>query len=185
MRNLSSRQREILQRLTQKGDLAVEEIQAELGISQATAYREIQELTQMGLAAKIPGGIGRKETSLSHCIQCGRENNLRTNFLIEKNDGQRFAACCSHCGLLTLSRQTDVSVAMTTDFIYGTMVNVKQAWYVLNSKINLCCRPSLLSFSDLGDAQRFKQGFEGEVLDYASAQKKIQEMMAFVSIQAL
>ncbi len=178
MKNLSPRQQKILNLVTQKGDLAVEEIQRAINVSQATAYREIQALAQMGLAAKIAGGIGRMQIPLTRCIQCGHENNPRLTFLIEKQDGTKSAACCPHCGLMALESLDGISTAMTADFFHGTMLNARQAWYVLNSNINLCCSPSVLSFLQRDYAERFSKGFGGDVVNFASAQTKIKEMMA-------
>jgi Fe2+ or Zn2+ uptake regulation protein len=178
MKNLSPRQREILKLVEGKKDLSIEEIQQSIGISQATAYREIQELSQMGLVAKIPGGISQIETSTTSCVQCRGETNARTTFIIEQKDGKKLAACCSHCGMMALASNSNVSTAMTIDFVYGKMLNVSQAWYVLNSNVVLCCSPSILSFSNRDDATRFTQGFGGEVMDFVRAKNRISEMMA-------
>lgn len=132
----------------------------------------------MGLVKKVHGGVSRVERSLTRCLLCGRENNPRTTVLMEQEDGVQFAACCPHCGLLTLARRTNIRVAMTPDFIYGTLLNASQAWYVLNSGVSLCCQPSLLSFSNSEDARRFAQGFGGEVIEYLEARRKVQELMA-------
>jgi Fe2+ or Zn2+ uptake regulation protein len=178
VKNISPRQREILDLVTQKGDISVEEIQQAVDISQATAYREIQALAQADLVAKTPGGIGRMGTSARQCIQCGQENNPRTAFHIEQTSGEKFSACCPHCGLMALSSRADIRIAMTPDFFYGTMLNVRDAWYVVESTIGLCCRPSVLSFSHRADAERFVQGFGGTLLDFVRAQNKIREMMS-------
>jgi biotin operon repressor len=178
MKNLSPRQQEILRLIKQKGNLSVEELRKTFGISQATAYREIQELSQMGLAAKTTGGISQLENLPARCIQCRGETNARTAFIIEQKDGEKFSACCSHCGMMALSNNRNVSTAMTIDFIYGKMLNVSQAWYVLNSSVILCCSPSILSFSSRDDADRFSRGFGGEVMDFIRAQSRINEMMA-------
>ena len=179
MNNLTPRQREILKLVNQKGDLSVGELRQAIDISQATAYREFQDLAQMGLVNKISGGISRMENTPQRCVQCGRDNNPRTSFLIEQTDGEKLVACCSHCGLMALAKRTNISTAMTTDFFYGTLLNASQAWYVLNSSVNLCCRPSTLTFSNPDDAKRFAQSFGGELLDFAEAQQKIKETMAF------
>jgi DeoR family transcriptional regulator, copper-sensing transcriptional repressor len=179
MKNLTPRKREILKLVNLKGDLLVEELRQQIDVSQATAYREIQELVQMGLVNKITGGISRLETSPRLCMQCGRENNPRTAFIIEQTDGEKLTACCSHCGLMALVKRTNISTVMTTDFIYGTFLNAKEAWYVVNSSVNLCCRPSTLSFANPDDAKRFTQGFGGDVLDFDSAHQKIKEKMKF------
>ncbi|MBI5352947.1 MAG: DeoR/GlpR transcriptional regulator [Chloroflexi bacterium] len=182
MKNLSPRQQEILKLIKQKGNLSVEEIQKAIGISQATAYREIQELSRMGLGAKIPGGISQIENSPTRCVQCRGETNARTLFIIELKDGEKLSACCSHCGMMALANNPNVSTAMTVDFIYGKMLNVSQAWYVLNSNVVLCCSPSILSFSSREDAIRFTQGFEGEVMDFPNAQKNLNQMMTLIQL---
>jgi DeoR family transcriptional regulator, copper-sensing transcriptional repressor len=178
-KKLTPRQREILRLVAEKGDLKVGEIQQTFDIAQATVYREIQKLEEMKLVVKIPGGVSRMEFSSKGCAQCGRENNPRTVFFFEHQNGEKFSACCSHCGLIALAKRTDIITAMTTDFLYGTMLNARLAWYVLDSVVCLCCRPSILSFSNQDDASRFVQGFGGQVFDFSSAQTKIKEMMAF------
>ena len=161
----------------EKENVAVGDIQKSLGISQATAYREIQSLTQMGLAAKIPGGVGKLETSFRHCFQCGAEVNSRIAFLIEQEDGKQLVTCCAHCGLMTLARLAEIRSAMTTDFFYGTMINACQAWYVVNSNVILCCKPSVLSFSNQDEALRFIKGFKGQAANFSTVQKKIRALM--------
>ena len=182
MKKLSPRQQEILSLIKQKGNLSVEEIQKAINISQATAYREIRELSQMGLAVKTIGGIGQIENSPLHCVQCRGETNARTIFIIELKDGEKLSACCSHCGMMALAGNRSVKTAMTVDFIYGKMLNVSQAWYVLNSNVALCCNPSIISFSNRDDAIRFSKGFGGEIMDFASARKSINKMMAITPI---
>ena len=182
MNNLTPRQREILKLVNQKGDLSVEELRQEIDMSQATAYREIQDLAQMGLINKISGGISRMESSPQRCVQCGRENNPRTSFMIEQTDGEKQVACCAHCGLMALANRTNVKTAMTTDFFYGRLLNASHAWYVLNSSVSLCCRPSTLTFSSEDEARRFTQGYGGEAVDFSEAQQKIRDMTAFKNV---
>ena len=91
MKNLSPRQREILKLIDEKKDLSIEEIRQTIGVSQATAYRETQELSQMGLVAKIPGGISQIEASTTRCVQCRGETNARTTFIIEQKDGKKLS----------------------------------------------------------------------------------------------
>jgi DeoR/GlpR family transcriptional regulator of sugar metabolism len=181
MNNLSARQREIVKLINEKGNLSVDELRQEMGISQATAYREIQDLTQLGLVNKVSGGVSRVQSSAQRCMQCGRENTQRTTFTIELTNGERHVACCAHCGLIAIAKHASLNTAMTLDFIYGTLINASQAWYVLNSEVNLCCRPSTLTFSNRADAERFTQGFGGEVLSFSDAQQKMKEMTAFTN----
>jgi DeoR family transcriptional regulator, copper-sensing transcriptional repressor len=172
VKNLSPRRREILKLVALKGDATIEEIQQSIGISQATTYREVQALLQTGLVTKIPGGISLVEASATGCIQCGQEGNPRLTFMIEHKDGAKSVACCAHCGLMALTKRDDISAVMTTDFFNGTLLNARQAWYVLNSDVSLCCSPPILSFLQRDYAERFSLGFGGDVVDFVSAQKK-------------
>ncbi|MBI5945958.1 MAG: DeoR family transcriptional regulator [Chloroflexi bacterium] len=182
MKNISPRQKEILKLVQEKKDLSIEELRKTIGISQATAYREIQELSQMGLVAKVPGGISKIEATSDRCVQCRGETNARTTFIIEQKDGKKLSACCSHCGMMALANNSNINTAMTIDFVYGKMLNVSQAWYVVNSVVTLCCSPSILSFSNREDATRFTQGFGGEVMDFPNAQKSLNKMMTLIQI---
>lgn len=177
MKNLSPRQQKIVSLLEQKGHVGIDEIRDMLGVSQATAYREIQALTESGIAAKVPGGISQVEKREKNCVQCGREVNPRSAFIIEQTDGSRVSACCPHCGLMALSNRRNASMAMVTDFFYGTILSANQAWYVMNSDVSLCCRPSLLTFSNVEDARRFCSSFGGEVLDFIQAKNSLRTIM--------
>ncbi|GAB4488881.1 MAG: DeoR/GlpR family DNA-binding transcription regulator [Anaerolineales bacterium] len=179
MKNLSPRQRKILDVLTQKGDLAVAEIRAAVGISQATAYREIQALVQAGLAQKTPGGITQTEPSAQHCLHCHRPVHPRLIFYLEQADTSRHVACCAHCGLLALHRLGgDTRQAMTSDFLYGTLLNAAQAWYVLESSIAPCCHPSVLPFGSPRNAERFASAFGGQACDFSTAQAQLEQLMS-------
>ncbi len=179
MKSPSPRQREILAVLNQKGFVAVEEICRVADISQASAYREIQALIRMGLAVKIPGGIGQVEQPLSGCLQCGRAASARLAFFIERKEAAQQVACCAHCGLLALAEGADVQSAMTSDFLYGVLLPARQAWYVLDSSVSPCCRPSVLCFSDQRSAGQFAQGFGGRVVDFAGAVAGLRALMNF------
>ncbi|MEI6290326.1 MAG: DeoR family transcriptional regulator [Chloroflexota bacterium] len=177
MKNTSSRQQSILNLLLEKKDLTVAEIQQSEGISMATAYREIQSIVMQGLAAKTVGGITRNQKTPGNCFHCGRDGSPRESFIIEKKDGSRANACCPHCGLLAIKERNDINSAMTIDFFYGTLLSASQAWYVINSSIAPCCRPSVLTFADPTDAQRLTQAFGGEVTSFPEALEKIKNLM--------
>lgn len=179
MNTLSPRQQTILEIVNKKGNVLIDEIQQIMDISQATAYREIQTLIQLGAVSKIPGGVRRMELNSTHCLQCGGEINSRLGFLIEKKDGSQLSACCAHCGLMAITANSNINTAMTADFMYGTMLNVRQAWYVLHDDIGICCTPSVLSFSKQEDAKRFVKGFGGSVVNFTDAQHMIKEKMTF------
>jgi hypothetical protein len=179
MNDLSPRQEKILELVNKRGNVPVTEIQQILEISQATAYREMQMLIQMGAVTKVPGGIRRVASKPARCVQCGGELNPRLSFLIEKKDGTQLNACCAHCGLMAINILPGIHTAMTADFIYGTMLNVRQAWYVLHDEIGVCCTPSVLCFSKQEDAKRFVKGFGGSAVNFVDVQRIIKEKMSF------
>lgn len=178
MKNLSPRQQKLLNWLTQTGDLSIAEIRARTGVSQATAYREIHALISAGVAQKVPGGITLPESAASLCLHCRRPVNPRLVFHIQASEGSRRTACCAHCGLLALSRLNDTHQAMTADFLYGALLNAAQAWYVLESDVAPCCRPSALAFDAQSDAERFAAAFGGRVYAFSAAQAEITRLMS-------
>jgi nitrous oxide reductase accessory protein NosL len=80
---------------------------------------------------------------------------------------------------MAINRLSDIDTAMTSDFIYGTMLNVRQAWYVLHDEIGVCCTPSVLCFSKQEDAKRFVKGFGGNIVNFVDVQRIIREKMSF------
>ncbi len=182
MNNLTPRQQEIVKLVNHMESVSISELRKLMDLSQATVYREVQDLTQAGVVKKVPGGIGRIEFSPNRCVQCGRENNARTPFMIELIDGEKMVACCAHCGLMALTKRNNVSTATITDFFYGTLLNASQACYVLNSSVSLCCRPSTITFSNQQDGEHFIKGFGGQLHDFAGAIQIIKETMAFTNV---
>ncbi len=180
MKNLSPRRREMINLLNEKLDISATELQLAFNISQATVYREMQVLIDSGYAHKIPGGISQREpSSHNHCAQCHQPTHARTAFVMEQLDGVSLAACCAHCGLMAIQRRPGMRSVMTADFFYGTMLNAAQAWYVLESGISPCCRPSVLSFASRENAERFAEAFGGHAADFSQARQETQALMAF------
>ena len=105
------------------------------------------------------------------CFQCGAPVNERAPFVIQLQDGTQRRACCPHCGLMALSNPK-VAMALASDYLFGRMVNVRQATFLFGSSVDLCCAPSVLCFANEADARRFQMGFGGQIytLDQATAQ---------------
>ena len=179
MKSLSPRQREIFNLLNQNSHISAVEIQVQFQVSQATAYREIQTLVQRGYAAKTAGGISLVEQAASErCIQCKREIKQNLVFIIESAAGQKLTTCCAHCGLMALTHQQAAS-AMATDYFYGTIISATRAWYVLESLVNPCCTPSILTFASQEDARRFAEAFNGKLADFSQARQHNNNLMHF------
>jgi hypothetical protein len=179
---LTPRQQQILDMLASKNRLAIAEIRKFFNVSTATAYRDANRLVDLGLAYRTHGGLQRENTSLpilnqGRCVFCGGSINPRTLFTIHVNDVTVLPACCAHCGFMALATHPESISAMTVDFIYGRMVNVRNAAYLVESIVNFCCTPSVLCFSTPDEAIRFQQGFGGKLLDFGQTQNFITHSM--------
>jgi DNA-binding Lrp family transcriptional regulator len=182
----NERQGLILEYLREKGSASVHEVQQKLGIPTATLYRDIASLVRADRLRRSHGRLHYQQPTevnlpLANCVMCGAGVNPRTALSIQLNDGRQAAACCPHCGLLYISRQPGVRSALVTDFLYGKMHNVRQAVYVLESQVQICCRPSLLCFANSDDASRFQAGFGGQVLSFEQAMQRLNHMMSLDS----
>jgi DeoR family transcriptional regulator, copper-sensing transcriptional repressor len=176
MSNLpSQRQEHILKWLQEAQSLSIEAISQHFGVSIMTVHRDLAVLSEQGLVEKVHGGVmlpkARPESS-SLCRMCGILIQARTGLIIHLTSGDNFPACCPHCGLMLMAGQA-IKSALAPDVIYQRMINVLQAYYVLGSRVTLCCAPSLLCFADQADALSFQAGFGGEVLNYVQAQQSL------------
>jgi len=182
MADLTERQRLLLDELNTRRALTIEEIQRLFSVSSATAYREIRALVERGEAIKTQGGIKlpppRPVESIptQACSFCGGEINERSIFIIQLKDGSRRKACCAHCGLMALG-SFDSASALASDFLYHHMVNVRQAAFLLESSVSLCCQPSVLVFANRIDAEHFQAGFGGQVCTLEQAQQRLNAIM--------
>ncbi len=173
------RQAQIIVWLQENDTLTIKELVARLNVSAMTIHRDLDKLAAAGLVQKVHGGVklapeeslqGQTAVSLP-CVMCGTAVSSRTAFTITLDNDHKETACCAHCGILRLSQLDGVGSALTPDFIYGRMVNVFQAWFLVGSDVQLCCVPGILSFARANDAQKFQQGFHGEVMDFTAVQQ--------------
>lgn len=172
----TARQQSILNWLNEEQTLTIEELVTRLGVSAMTIHRDLDALAETGQVQKIHGGVTlpRAKPSDSLAVQicelCNTLVSSRTAFVLQSEAGETFHACCPHCGLLLLHQLRAVSVALTKDFLYGRMVNVHQATFLLESGVILCCAPSVLVFANPADATRFQRGFGGQIMTFSEAQ---------------
>jgi len=181
MPTLTDRQQKLLA-IIQTGQFAsIEQIVAHFDVSTPTAYRDIRALVDAGLAVKTSRGVkiapSPEPPRLDRkCFFCSAPLSERTAFILQMQDGSQLNACCPHCGLMALSR-LGVQSALTSDFIYGRMVNARQAVYLLESSVNLCCEPTVLSFASESDANRFQMGYGGSIFTLEQALIRLHELM--------
>jgi DeoR family transcriptional regulator, copper-sensing transcriptional repressor len=175
MKQTPERRREIiLERLRQSGRLSMDQIVKDLGVSIMTANRDVRQLEEDGLIRRERGGIAMPAPSAKPdvCFMCRRQVPDRTRFLFSDPNGEISTACCPHCGISRLVGQNPANI-FATDFLYGTLVSANAATYVIGSSVKLCCAPSVLSFENQEDAQRFQNGFGGELMDLQTTFKRL------------
>lgn len=182
MKTATERQRYILTHLEKRGSVAISEIRDQLGVSAMTISRDVNKLAQAGLLTKARGEVtlpdessirGRKS---DNCALCGGTPSAHDMVLISNSTGERQRTCCPHCGLLLLLRSSSDVTALTLDFITHHMVDARQAVYVVDSTVTLCCSPGILSFSNPQAAEEFRRGFGGATIDFQQALAYVQGM---------
>jgi DeoR family transcriptional regulator, copper-sensing transcriptional repressor len=167
----SERQTFILDWLRETRALSIEQIAQRLGVSTMTIHRDIAQLTREGVVEKVHGGVTlpRKIANMpaqAACKLCVAPILERTSVILQPAQGDTLYACCPHCGIMLLGEADSTVAALARDFIYGRMVNMRQAVYLLQSDIHLCCVPSVLCFASHEDAARFQVGFGGTLYSF-------------------
>jgi hypothetical protein len=181
MQTLTDRQQQLYEWLVASDLLLISDIQDRFNISVSSAYRDIRVLVESSLAKKTKNGIRilpSKSDPQSNelCWHCGGLLNERVSFIIKLRDGSSRSTCCAHCGLMTL-KLPNIQSALTSDFLSGRMINVRQGTYILKSNVSLCCEPSVLSFASKNDASRFQMGFGGLLCDFDQAISQLNNWM--------
>lgn len=170
----AARHQQIMVWLEEEKSLSIREIESRLGVSHMTVHRDLDQLAKQNLIRKVRAGAilipaaERQSINQDNCHMCGRRVTRRTEFIIMRQAKTQRTACCPHCGLLLLANGAE-ETALARDFLYGQMVNVYQAYYLLGSNVQLCCVPTILCFSGISDAQKFSLGFGGQVMDFSAA----------------
>jgi DeoR family transcriptional regulator, copper-sensing transcriptional repressor len=167
------RRKWILETLRQRGSLSLEEITAELGVSNMTINRDVQHLETEGSVKRIHGGIVQPDVAPQEttCATCHAPISNRMQFLYTTTTGANQVYCCPHCGFARLGRLSNVIGVYATDFLYGTMIDANNATYVIGSRVSLCCEPTVLSFKDSQQAEAFCRGFGGKTYPITEAIK--------------
>ncbi len=181
MAMLTDRQVQMYELLQIRQRISTEEIKEHFAISSATASRDIHALVLAGMAVKASHGVKLAPPTDTpfhemKCSYCSGTLKERTIFIIQMEDGTQRNACCCHCGLMALER-AGVQSALASDFLYGRMVNARQAAYILGSTVNLCCEPSVLCFANEDEARGFQTGYGGCLCTMPEAISQLKGLM--------
>lgn len=151
------------------------------GVSTMTIHRDLDHLAAEGLLRKVRGGavsIHSLPGAAEECPTCHGPAERRNSMVLHMEDGAHRRACCAHCGLLAMTDSpSQVASALATDYLYGRMVNVRSASYVVAPQITVCCTPTVLAFENRADAERFRIGFGGQVMSIQDALAYLQREM--------
>jgi DeoR/GlpR family transcriptional regulator of sugar metabolism len=177
----SNRQKQILQKLEQSGEISIQLLADSLSVSTMTIHRDLNRLESAGLVVKKHGSVALSNTrgapDNNSCAMCGRAVNERTVFTLSLTNGEQLRACCAHCGLMLQQKIGDVWQSMTTDFLHGHVVSTSQATFLIGNELTICCAPSVLTFGNRKDAERFQMGFGGKIAGMEETLEYLHGMM--------
>jgi len=173
------RQAYIRTQIAKKENIKISELSEQLNVSEMTIHRDVKPLIDEGFVVKSFGGISLVGAGPATCIYCRKSlNDKFACQLILENDEVEMA-CCSHCGLLRFDQiRAEVKQVICYDFFRQTTLNAKNAYFVVNTSIDLgCCQPQLITFEREKHAHQFVTGFGGEVKSFSEALEKIIKTM--------
>lgn len=176
------RQKQIVNWLKEEGALSIVEISKRLNVSEMTVYRDIKPLIEDNKIKKTSKGISLAAitNSVSNtCTYCLKELNNRHSVQIITKDLNVEQFCCPHCGLLRYKDiKKNVSQLICRDFLQGTTISAKLAYFLMDCDFQLnCCQPQVLTFDSLKYAEQFQKGFGGIILDFNEAMEEISKRM--------
>ncbi|HRF46326.1 MAG TPA: DeoR family transcriptional regulator [Anaerolineales bacterium] len=176
----SLREKAILTEVRRRGVVSIQALAERLEVSLMTIHRDLNKLVSEGSVEKARGEVRLPKRPIDAeegCLMCGKPVPVRTAFVIRRDNGEQHRACCAHCGLMALMMAKEPGQAMATDFLFGHIVSATQAHYVIGSTVNVCCVPSVLSFSSRDDARRFTRGYGGRALGYAETLEHLKSLI--------
>ncbi|MDA0243739.1 MAG: DeoR family transcriptional regulator [Chloroflexi bacterium] len=174
----AERREKILGWLKDENLMRIDVLAERLRVSAMTVHRDVIALAEEGLVERVHGGVQRPSSNsvmLEVCSLCQMPVRPRLQFSLTTKANEQLRTCCAHCGLLLLAGRDDIETALLREFIYGRMINALQAYFVIGSRISLCCEPSVLAFSSQEDAADFQRGFGGRVLDFWEASQHLSD----------
>jgi len=171
----SSRQAEIVSWLEEEQSLTIKQLVERFSVSSMTIHRDLARLQELGAVKKVHGGVVLVQAiendvgKTAVCVMCKHKAPARTSFVVTWEGGEQATFCCPHCGLLALRRGKTAVSTLARDFLYGRMINVLQAHFLIGSDVQLCCIPGTICFATAVDAEKFQHGFGGELMNYTEA----------------
>ncbi|MFZ5808752.1 MAG: DeoR family transcriptional regulator [Chloroflexota bacterium] len=175
MNSPSRREKRILEYLAQKEHVSIQELAAHLSVSLMTVHRDLNRLAAEGRVRKSHGevSLATPGSQTSGCAMCGKLVVDRTAFMVNLGTGIQKRTCCAHCGLLLYQQIGGLPLA--ADFLHDYMVSAAQAIYLIQSDLTVCCMPSVFVFGERSEAEKFRLGFGGKLVDMTEAIRFLSE----------
>jgi len=181
----TERQKQIKAWIQDKKSLKISLLSEWLGVSEMTVHRDLKPLIEEGVVVKTFGGITLAEDesslqlSVDTCAYCSNQIRERLVYRIILSNQEIKQACCAHCGLMLHEQNEGQAVqALCRDFLTETTISAVQAWYVLDTSLDIgCCEPQVLSFGQHEQAEKFVKGFGGGIYNFTEAMETVHERM--------
>jgi hypothetical protein len=111
--------------------------------------------------------IGQPLVSIKSCALCGKEITAETAGRLTLDVGKELSMCCAYCmSRIKMRIGKQPFDAVTVCFSTGQKIDFKKAFFVVESDEAPCCRPSVLAFVSLEEAQKFAQSRNGRIISY-------------------
>ena len=118
--------------------------------------------------------------AIERCIICGMNvyKYPHTRYVVETTDGKRYTTCGVQCGLTLHLRFKDKwKSAKAKDLLSNRPFEVKKGFYVYKSSAITDMAPGFIAFKTKVDAEKFANGFGGQVFTYEEAMEIWKERM--------
>ncbi len=183
-----NRHQRILDLLNEQGIVHIGQLSQEFDVSEMTIHRDLAQLETEGYLRKVRGGAvpvpmpphtnNQAALPVESCFMCHMTPRSQTQMTLNLANSTTKRACCPHCGLHGLQMMGDQIVsALVTDFLRGNIINAQAAIYLVEPDITVCCTPTVLAFQRKDDANRFQQGFGGDLMSMDETLDHLQRAM--------
>ena len=124
------------------------------------------------VSSMLMSGVWTWAGGVERCIVCGMDVSKypHTRYVIETTDGKKYTTCGVQCGLTLHLRLDDKwKSATATDLLSNRPFDVEKGFYVYKSSVITDMAPGFIAFKRKAHAEKFANGFGGQVVTYDQA----------------
>lgn len=142
----------MLRLICERGGMAARELVEYFSVSRMTIHRDLLQLERETRILRLHGGVIAVADRVQQlCRSCER-------MLVPHQQVDGF--CCVHCALKNSSEPTRL---VFRDFIGGRVLAAGEGFFLLNCMVDICCRPTILTFAEESEVVGFRLGFGGVI----------------------